>query len=386
MQKEKCKITLSVMTDSAAAVTSRSLGHRIRAARDAVSMSQEQLSRAMGIADRQTISAIEKGDRSVRPDELVRLSELLGRDMDYFIDPFVVAGEAQFSWRASNALPDEDLSSFEERAGAWVGLLRFLRQRNAHEKKPFGVNLRFCENSSFEEALAVGEDVAATLELGAVPAKRLIERIESELDVPVLFVESIHSPRGSVSGATCHLPDLGVILINRNEPEVRRNFDLAHELFHALTWDKMRPPRLEGRISGRGKIWKIEKLADNFAAGLLMPTSSLRSMIGDRVEDLGHLRTVADKLRVSPAALAYRLLNAKMISEVQMDRLKDQTSGLPKSDPPKRFSPSFVDLVFCGVQGGQVSARKAAKAIGVTLPGLMDLFEEHSKQPAPFAL
>ena len=35
------------------------------------------------------------------------------------------------------------------------------------------------------------------------------------------------------------MAELGVILVNRREPLVRRNFDLAHELFHSLTWESI---------------------------------------------------------------------------------------------------------------------------------------------------
>lgn len=351
-------------------------------------MTQEALSQAMDIADRQTVSAIEKGDRAVKPVELVRLCEVLGRDINYFIDPFGVAGEAQFSWRATDSLPDEQLQAFEEQAGAWVGLLRFLRQWGEPEAKPFGVNLRLGAQSSFEEALELGEAVAAKLKLGPVPALGLVEKVETELDIPVLFVDAIESPHGNVSGATCHLPNLGVILINRNEPQVRRNYDLAHELFHALTWDKMPPLHREGASPTKrnGKQWRIEKLADSFAAGLLMPSSSLTELIGERASDIAHLRDVADRLQVSPQALAYRLLNARMIDPQLCERLSSCKNRLPSQSVPKRFSPGFIDLVYRGIERGHLSARKAAKAIGLTLPELVQLFEEHSKEPAPFAL
>ena len=45
--------------------------------------------------------------------------------------------------------------------------------------------------------------------------------------------------------AACRLPELDVVLINRREVEGRRHFDLAHELFHILTWDAMPPEHSE---------------------------------------------------------------------------------------------------------------------------------------------
>lgn len=63
----------------------RNLGARIRSARNAIGMSQEALGQAMGFATRQPISRIERGVRTVQPDELVQLSGILRRDVDYFI-------------------------------------------------------------------------------------------------------------------------------------------------------------------------------------------------------------------------------------------------------------------------------------------------------------
>ena len=48
----------------------RNLGARIRSARNAIGMSQEALGQAMGFATRQPISRIERGVRTVQPDEL----------------------------------------------------------------------------------------------------------------------------------------------------------------------------------------------------------------------------------------------------------------------------------------------------------------------------
>ena len=45
---------------------------------------------------------------------------------------------------------------------------------------------------------------------------------------------------GQLIGAT--------ILVNRHEPRGRRSFDLAHELFHVLTWDAMPPERIESLL------------------------------------------------------------------------------------------------------------------------------------------
>ncbi|HEY7804977.1 MAG TPA: helix-turn-helix transcriptional regulator, partial [Orrella sp.] len=89
------------------------IGPRIRAARQAKRLTQVHLSGALGFNDRQTLSDIENGKRIVKPQELVTISDILHRDVDYFLDPFSVAGVAKYNWRAAPDVPASDLDSFE---------------------------------------------------------------------------------------------------------------------------------------------------------------------------------------------------------------------------------------------------------------------------------
>lgn len=367
----------------------RLIGYRVKAARETAGWTQERLAERLGLNDRQSVSDLENGKRRLQPDELVLLSDALGREIEFFLDPFAVVGEARFSWRTSPGLPESNLDDFELRAGQWIGLLRWLREEE-QARSPLKFSLRLTTQSSFEEAIARAEELVVALKLGQIPAERLIERVERDLDIPVLFVDTLTTPEGeSVSGATCHLQDLGVILINRNEAEARRFYDLAHELFHALTWDAMNPSHRESNSleeRGRGRTRRIEQLANNFAAALLMPTGSLEQLIDKRrIMDAGHLTNVAAQLRVAPVALAWRLFNMKWIDESTREALQQERQHASVVGTPKRFSASVVAMLYRAIDCGRLSARKAAKAMGMSLPKLADLFTEHSLA-APFEL
>ncbi|WP_431261837.1 ImmA/IrrE family metallo-endopeptidase [Roseateles chitinivorans] len=185
----------------------------------------------------------------------------------------------------------------------------------------------------------------------------------------------------------CRLLDLEVIVINRQEPLGRRNFDLAHELFHALTWDALKPLHREDpeeKPTGK-RIKRIEQLADNFAAGLLMPRDSLEKLIPkDKFDDVQYLATIARELQVSNGALAYRLFNARMVNTTTRDALRKFPSPKDEIQRPQRFSASFVSLLHDGIARGHVSSRKAALALSLNLEELADLLREHGK-PVPFA-
>ena len=95
--------------------------------------------------------------------------------------------------------------------------------------------------------MAAGERFADELELGPVPAAGLASAMESQLGILVLMVDA----QQGISGAACRLPELDAVLIARGEVAGRRHFDLAHELFHILTWDAMPPEHVEAASDRR---------------------------------------------------------------------------------------------------------------------------------------
>src|SRR6202453_4171187 len=83
-------------------VTTNLIGTRIKALREERKLSQEDLARLFGFKDRQTVSAIENGERGVSAEELILAVEKLGQPLDYFTNPFMLVGEGKFSWRQTN--------------------------------------------------------------------------------------------------------------------------------------------------------------------------------------------------------------------------------------------------------------------------------------------
>ena len=368
------------------AVSNKTIGFRVKSARDSREWTQEQLAQALGFNDRQTISDLETGKRVLKPEELLRLSDIFDLDLDYFLDPFAVAGEARFSWRAATEVPEPTLDSFELKAGRVIGLLRWLRETELGPASPLKQSLRLPERCSFEEVQERAEDLVRKLDLGLIPAERLVDSVERMLDVPVLFIDAPDG--GSISGATCHLFDLAVILINRMESEGRRYFDLAHELFHALTWDSMEPDHRESNsIEDRRKDKRLEQLADNFAAALLMPQESLNNLIDlNRITDSTYIAEVATKFHVTSMALGWRLFNLKLIDDTTRASLAYvRTTQQPSMQGFQRFSKSFVIMLANAIDRGRLSARKASKTLSMNPSQLAELFAEH-EIAVPFEL
>jgi Zn-dependent peptidase ImmA (M78 family)/DNA-binding XRE family transcriptional regulator len=368
------------------------VGRRVQAARRQKGWSQEQLTNALGFNDRQTVSEIEIGKRNLRPEELVALAELFDFEIDYFLDPFSIAGEAKFSWRTNLAWTDSGLREFEHRVSKLIGMLRWIRAEAGRPSNPLKQSLRLAPKSSYEAARARGEELADLLDLGEAPATKLAKQIEDRLDIPVLYIDVTECETGrTISGAACHLDDFTSILINRHESEGRRHFDLAHELFHALTWEEMEPRHqetfegerpLEMAVAASGKVEKrIEALADNFASAILMPEKILKAA---KTTSIGALADLATKLRVAPQALAWRLFNLGRIDEKTRAALGQRSLHAEHPQAlPLRLSPNFVNMLHSALARGRLSVRKAARTLELTPLQLEALFAEYG-MAAPF--
>jgi len=127
-------------------------------------------------------------------------------------------------------------------------------------------------------------------------------------------------------------------------------------------------------------------LANSFAAALLMPSASLDKLIKpDHLDNIAHLCEVAALLRVAPVTLAWRLFNLKLIGVDTRRSLAQEKQRPSVSGPPKRFSSTFVKMLHEALENGRLSARKAAKAMGLGLAGLTELFAQYDLT-APFEL
>lgn len=361
---------------------------RLHALRERRNVSQAELSRALGFNDRQTLSDIELGKRSVAPLELVRAAEFFGVNTAYFTDPLELAGEARFSWRQA-ASSANDLESFESRAGRWIATYRHLSRLKGESVNSSLTRVDLTSKSSFEQAAAEGDAVSRALELGDVPSLNLASVLEEKLDTLVLLVDTV----AGVSGAACQLGPLNTIIINRREVEGRRAFDMGHELFHLITWQEMPPRHIEEDGTLPRSYKRVEQLADNFSSGLLMPSYAIADHVRrspvpiDETEIAAWIRHAASHFHVSGQALKWRLVGLDLLKKAIAERISDaslrtESEGMPL---PARFSRRFMETLGWGIDEGHLSVRRAADIVSTTIDDLADLFSEHGLK-TPFDL
>jgi Zn-dependent peptidase ImmA (M78 family)/DNA-binding XRE family transcriptional regulator len=355
------------------------IGMRIKALREQRGLSQEELARQLGFNDRQTLSAIETGDRRVSAEELLLAVQHLKVSLDYFTDPYILAGEGDFSWRQLNVGPQR-LNAYENIAGRWIAAFRAIARQSGRQFPLLRRTLGLTRQQRYEDAAEAGERFAAEFSLGDVPATALREAMEQQLGILVLMVDTIPG----ISGAACRLSDLDVVLINRHEVPGRRHFDLAHELFHILTWDAMPPDHVEEAVeTSKGRV---EQLANSFASAVLMPARAL-DRFGDwealgPTELVAKLNATADELAVTASALKWRLVGVGRLSAADSRAIRDsalRNNGRAdvERNPPPLFSRSFAEVLAKGLDEGQVSMRRAASLIDVKMDEIAALFQQH---------
>lgn len=355
------------------------IGPRIKALREERKLSQDDLARLFGFKDRQTVSAIETGERRITAEELVIAVEKLGASLDYFTDPFLLVGEGRFSWRQTNVGPQR-LNAYERSAGRWIAAFRAIAPKVGRATPLLRRALGLHKSSRFEDAMEAGERFVADFQLGEVPAAGLAEVMERELGILVLNVDAFDG----ISGAACRLPELDVVLINRHEVVGRRNFDLAHELFHILTWDAMPPEHSEEARETGGS--RIEQLANNFASAVLMPSAVLDAF-GDwgaipEDELPAQLNSAADALLVTASALKWRLvaldrLKPAAARAVQDAALRNNGRDTAQAVTAPLFSKPFMEVIGLAIDQGRVSVRRAAGLVDQTIDELIELFAIH---------
>jgi Zn-dependent peptidase ImmA (M78 family)/DNA-binding XRE family transcriptional regulator len=362
----------------------RTIGYRIRMAREALELNQKQLSENIGFKDRQTLSAIENGQRKVSSAELLAFIRALGKDLDYFTDPFRLVGEGVFSWRAQAA--PEVLDAFEEQAKTWIAAYRTLGEELGETFSPLVHQLGLTYRSAFEDAWEAAECLNVTWNLGSRPATILPRIAEERLGILILHVDVQDV---SISGAACHLPEFNTILVNRREREGRRIFDFAHELFHLLTWQTMPPERIDTGQPAGNKAKRIERLADNFAGALLMPRMAVEGCWNQRstAEIHGWINRTADAFGVTAKALFSRLRALDMVSPADVmaideDRLTWNGRVPNKRNLPALFSKRFMDRILKALDKGLLSESRAARLLDLTSEEMWRVMGLYGLQPA----
>jgi Zn-dependent peptidase ImmA (M78 family)/transcriptional regulator with XRE-family HTH domain len=356
------------------------LGQRLKSIRERLALTQQEVAQHLGFSSYQIVSYIESGKRELKASELVKLLRLYHKDIsDIFPPEGEEVTEAAVLWRSKEN--DRKAGELEER------FLTLCRNYDLLEKKvgetlenrfepwkvsPAGLSFRTVQNRA--------EQICEKLDLGIRPAASLPKILEEQLYFKIIYLDL----RGAGSAAST-VGDFGpAVLLGTRSAPWRRNYDLAHEFFHILTWHTYKPEEVHCGEDGDEKS-QADRYADAFASALLLPREVFMTEVKKRLKDkrISRLDLVqlAMDFEVSTEAVLWRMVRlgfldtgrVKEVIESPDFRKLDKTLRRGTYSRTLDFSRRLVYLAFKAMMLRRISRARLAEIFHTPL-GLLDDF------------
>ncbi len=360
----------------------KKLGEKLRDARMKVGMTQEDVAQKMG-ESQETISSIENGARKLKAQELSRLAKLYFKDVAFFLSSDVQEQEEEcvVYWREcpENSIAKVKEQEFLNFCNHYYDLEKRLDLSHTSSLKQFTYRP---DDFDFNKIEDIAVDLSNEMQLGLRPACSLRKILEEKYNIKILYYDI-----GLYGSAASAIGKFGyAILINSSEPERQRNSDLAHELFHILTWNIFKHEDVH-RNDGQKSI--VERYADSFAESLLLPqvevVREFKSKIKDNIISFIDLVGIARDFEVSTESLMNRLVTLKLLDKKSVNDVLKSTSfkdidKLDRSNENKHVfhsSDRYISLAFKAFTKGLISKGKLADYLSVNISDVSKTLSEH---------
>jgi XRE family transcriptional regulator, fatty acid utilization regulator len=330
-----------------------------------------------------TLSEFENGRREPRLGQLKRLADAYHRQVSFFLDDAPAAAEC-ILWRQRPESPsaEELQATLLDLAEKYHTLEMLCDQHTTFNIPSESVA---AQRFDYRAAARLARRVRNELGLGERPGQTLLRVLEEVCNVRVFHLS--FEPSGS---AACTVSERfgAAVLLNSKHVRWRRNFDLAHEFFHLLTW---RVFRHDGGEQSEAPSEHEEKLATCFARNLLMPEEVFREAVDSQRDETGKLGfgglfEVAREFDVSVEAVlwqfgfVFNVSSEKLQSVVTAGREQSGFWDVREDDTPLSRPLRFEALARQALRKGLLSTGKYAEYVGVTRREAMRLVEEEATE------
>jgi Zn-dependent peptidase ImmA (M78 family)/transcriptional regulator with XRE-family HTH domain len=343
----------------------KTLPDRLKAAREKLGLTIVEAAKRMQFPSYQTLSKIESGEREVKASELNLFARTYFCTIAYLLGENSTKQDLILLWRKA---PEETAKKEIE-----AQVVHFCEQYQMFEsllemknsKDPKFIDITIDNISSNDDLDDMASRTRNMLELGSRPALSLKNILERTYGVKFIY----HPLADLGSAASSVHPEFGaVVVINSDEAPWRRNYDLAHELFHLVTWKVLPVTELYGDY-----LEVIEKKADRFASILLLPEDEVRkalhkTMSNQKTVSYADLVDIARGFGVSTAALLYRFSSIGLLEWDKAHQLvtNEELQGLDRAKRKdewgdKPVSEHFYALAVKCLRKGLISRGKFAE-------------------------
>ena len=302
------------------------LGELLQQARKKCGLTQADAARVLDVA-RTTIVAIEKGDRQLKPGELIKLARTYGQSVSDFLgkspasQPFAIQFRAAYQSTETEESEIKPCITLLEKLCRSYGELEKICGSPLPQNYPQDYQVEGMPIESTAESIAVAE--RSRLGLGDGPIPFLRDVLEQGVGLRIFYLEmptkysEMYSYDESLGGC---------MAINANHIEERRRWSLAHGYLHFLAHRRKAVVDFDGQYK---RMPESERLAEAFPKYFLMPTSGLLKRFNDMYRSHGkftptNLFTLAHYYGVSIQALVYRLEEMELLPTATWDKLSDR--------------------------------------------------------------
>lgn len=355
------------------------IGSQLRKARQILQISPFEIAEYLGIPEKE-VRALEEERAKPSLQQLERLAELLGREVDYFLkETPSLPTEIQFRSLFRHSLSELPIEA-RRAIAKFDELCRFsLELEETLGKKHFS-EVRRANKNILPIDLAKSE--RRNLGFDGKPARKLREVLEK---IGIRIFELL-VPKSDFSGFSYWNETYGpCILINSKDNFGRRNFTLAHEYAHLLYDDA--PLVCEIGKEGRPVSIYGEQNVDRFAIEFLMPFEQVHDDFINRglsstpsVQEMGKL---AGKWYVSVQAMFYRLEDLKLVEEGYADKTLASFKQPKPFRPPKvptwkrRLGEDYVTNAIEAYRKGYITLGKLAHSLDLNLRKALEVAESN---------
>ena len=272
-------------------------GSSIRIARESRGFSQSELSRQIGVTQA-SLSRFEKGGLEVTPITLAKIAQALNYPMSLFEKDIRLGGESSLFYRKRASMTVKNLSVLESK----ICILSKCIDEMLESIDIPELRIPAVEPSLDNTPQEIAYKIRGYLGVPAGPIDNIVSLLEKN-GVIVMFLDL--DDMDKFDGLTMFTANQApVIWINKNTPNDRKRFNLAHELGHLVM--HLRSEDLEKSEDQK----EIE--ANQFAGEFLMPESQCKEELFNlKYRDLGLKKQY---WKISKAAIIYRAKELKCIS------------------------------------------------------------------------
>lgn len=360
------------------------IGRRVMQLRDGAGATLDDVASALGVSP-QDLSAIERGDRDMGDADLTAFADLVGVSELAILEPDSLLGRLAVAPRAGEATASARQA--HQRLIALAEIHHVLRS-DGHEAQPRVAGapkdgpepwLRRANRLADWAGQRLGDFTDDPPEADKLAA--LAAAIECQFGVDVM-VESLGDD--GPLGMSLTDPEFPFILINADVMRPRAMFTLAHELGHVLAGDGSEI-KIDENLRGDNDE---ERLANAFAAALLMPQQRIDALIEEHGRDAKCLAMMILSFGVSFESLIYRLHNLQVINAKGRDALKNaglhgllralndtEESAMllaARERPPRKPPRHLTTRCISGVWDGTISAAPLAGLLDVETDELVE--------------